>query len=204
MKKIIAISASPSSTSKTAAFADYVLAQLENEDVVEVSHLRLRELNGISMLSGNLKDDILRGAIERVEEADAVIIATPIFKASYSGLLKAFLDVMPQFGLAGKVVLPLATGGSVAHVLALDYALRPVLQSMGARHIVQSYFLPESQVVMNDGAFAVSAEGSLPLAEAIYHLRCALATPPGDVLLGHPRPSRPHSDVAQAVAGACK
>src|SRR5256885_12419558 len=42
----------------------------------------------------------------------SVVVATPIYKASYSGVLKSFLDLLPQFGLAGKVVLPLATGGT--------------------------------------------------------------------------------------------
>ena len=56
-----------------------------------------------------------------------VIVATPIYKAAYSGLLKVFLDLLPAEALRGKTVLPLASGGSVAHLLALDYALKPVL-----------------------------------------------------------------------------
>jgi FMN reductase len=63
-----------------------------------------------------------------------VVVATPVYKAAYSGLLKVFLDVLPQTALKGKLVLPLATGGSPHHMLALDYALRPVLQSLGAPH----------------------------------------------------------------------
>lgn len=189
MKKAIAISASPSATSKTAAFADYVLAQLRS-DTVETAHLRLRELDGAALLGGNLKNPVIDAAIAQVDEADAVIIATPIFKASYSGLLKAFLDVLPQFALAGKVVVPLATGGSLAHVLALDYALRPVLQSMGARHIVQSFFLPEAQAVFDASGFALQPDSHELLQEVVHHVRCVLAAPPGDILLGHPRPDR--------------
>lgn len=60
-------------------------------------------------------------------------MAIPIYKAAYSGLLKTFLDLLPQHAFAGKPVLPLATGGSPAHVLALDYALRPVLTALGAQ-----------------------------------------------------------------------
>src|SRR5918912_82296 len=47
-------------------------------------------------------------------------------KAAYTGLLKAFLDLLPQYALGGKTVLPLVTGGTPAHVLTVDYALRPV------------------------------------------------------------------------------
>lgn len=61
-------------------------------------------------------------------------------KAAYTGLLKAFLDLLPQYALGGKTVLPLVTGGTPAHVLAVDYALRPVLASMGAQ-VGQGYFV---------------------------------------------------------------
>ena len=61
-----------------------------------------------------------------------MVVSTPVYKAAYSGVLKVFLDLLPQFGLAGKVVLPLVTGGTASHVLAIDYALRPVLLALGA------------------------------------------------------------------------
>ena len=50
------------------------------------------------------------------------MVATPIYKASYSGLLKLFLDALSPDALRGKTVLPLATAGNSAHLLALDYA----------------------------------------------------------------------------------
>ncbi len=62
-----------------------------------------------------------------------MVIGTPVYKAAYSGLLKSLLDLLPQYALAGKTVLPLATGGSTAHVLAIDYALRPVLAPWALR-----------------------------------------------------------------------
>lgn len=73
-------------------------------------------------------------------------MATPIYKAAYTGMLKLFLDLLPQDGLRGKVVLPLATGGSQSHLLALDYALRPVLASMSARAILSSIYATSEQV----------------------------------------------------------
>ena len=96
-----------------------------------------------------------------MKNAHGIIVATPIYKASFSGLLKAALDILPQYAFVGKVILPLGTGGSLAHMLALDYALRPVLQSMGARHIVQSHFVLDtllsadgSQISLEDSNFA--------------------------------------------------
>ena len=81
-----------------------------------------------------------------------------MYKAAYSGLLKTFLDVLPQFGLRGKVVLPIATGGSLAHVLAIDYALRPVLNSLDPVHIVSGLFVLDKQItVLENGDIELEA-----------------------------------------------
>lgn len=84
----------------------------------------------------------------------------PVYKAAYSGLLKALLDLLPQYALTGKTVLPLATGGSTAHVLAIDYALRPVLSSMGAQHIVPSWFPLDRDITVGDGGTVTVAPDS--------------------------------------------
>ena len=86
--------------------------------------------------------------VDTVLVADAVVVTTPVYKAAYSGLLKAFLDVLPQFALRDKVVLPLATGGTPAHVLAIDYALRPVLASLAPSAITPGWFVLASQVAL--------------------------------------------------------
>ncbi|WP_204304970.1 NAD(P)H-dependent oxidoreductase, partial [Stenotrophomonas maltophilia] len=77
-------------------------------------HIRLRDISAEALLGARPDDPGLAEAIECVEAADGIVVATPIYKAAYSGLLKAFLDALPQFGLAGKTVLQLATGGSLA------------------------------------------------------------------------------------------
>jgi FMN reductase len=165
MAHILTISGSPSATSKTTR----VLVQVEDRLAAQghaVQRLAVRDLPPAALLAADTGDPAIRSALDLVAAADGVIIATPIYKASYTGLLKALLDLFPQFALAGKAVLPLATGGTLAHVLAIDYALRPVLTSMGARHIVQGYFLldtliasgPEGDVTLDpDAAVALGA-----------------------------------------------
>lgn len=186
---IIGVSGSPSPVSKTASLVDHVLQRLGRSDPEQ--HLRLAQLDPASLLRGDPENPSFKRAVELMENAEGVVIATPIFKASFSGLLKSFLDVLPQFGLAGKIVLPLATGGSPAHVLALDYALRPVLQSMGARHIVQAVFVNASHLQIDEGSLKISPESAALLDEAVLHfgfaLRGAVNSPE---LLGHPRPVR--------------
>ncbi|CDG82451.1 NADPH-dependent FMN reductase [Janthinobacterium agaricidamnosum] len=110
------------------------------------SKLHVRDLPAKALLQTDHADPVIARALQAVADADAVVIATPIYKASYTGLLKAFLDLLPQDGLAGKLVLPLATGGSQSHMLALDYALRPVLQALAAKQVLTSIYATSQQV----------------------------------------------------------
>jgi FMN reductase len=61
-----------------------------------------------------------------------LVVASPTYKATYTGLLKAFLDRFPHQGLAGVTAVPLMLGASHAHSLAPEHGLRPVLVELGA------------------------------------------------------------------------
>lgn len=71
-------------------------------------------------------------AVEQVRDADVLLVASPTYKATYTGLLKVFLDRVPTGGLAGKVALPLLVMGSPRHALAVELHLRPLLIELGA------------------------------------------------------------------------
>ncbi|GEB51051.1 MULTISPECIES: NAD(P)H-dependent oxidoreductase [Streptomyces] len=109
----------------------------------ETRHLAVRDLPAGALLHGDADHPRLTAAAQLLAAADGVVIATPLYKASYSGLLKAFLDVLPRRGLVGKAVLPLATGHMVSHGTLLHEALRTVLRSMGATAVVPGCFLTE-------------------------------------------------------------
>ena len=187
---VLAISGSPSSKSRTALVAQHVLGMLQSESL-ETKFLSIRDLPADALLRANTADPKIAEALSLVKSAAGIVIATPIFKAAYSGLLKCMLDILPQFALAGKALLPIATGGSVAHVLALDYGLRPVLQSMGARHIVQSHFIPEKDITVQGDKIVLEETTALPLGEAVHHFKASLGLIAIDALMGHPRPVRP-------------
>jgi FMN reductase len=74
----------------------------------------------------------LRGTLDHVLAADGLIVVTPIFNASYSGLFKLFFDVLQLDSLDGVPVMIAATGGTTRHSLALDHALRPLFAYLGA------------------------------------------------------------------------
>lgn len=76
--------------------------------------------------------DGLAALNDAVAASDVVVFASPTYKASYTGLLKAFLDRYPSNGLAGVTAIPVMTGGSPAHTMAVDTTLRTVLVELGA------------------------------------------------------------------------
>ncbi|WNB86782.1 NADPH-dependent FMN reductase [Cellulomonas sp. ATA003] len=145
MARILILTGSPSLRSRTSALALHVGDEL-SLDGHDVEVLHLRGLPAPALLSADTADPAIAAAVRAVIAADAVVVATPIYKASYSGLLKVFLDLLPQAALQGKVVLPLATGGTIAHLLAIDYGLRPVLVSLGARHITAGRFVLDTHI----------------------------------------------------------
>ncbi len=146
---ILLLAGSPSSPSRSTRLLHYVGEQLEILGH-HCSRIEIRDLPAEALLRADFSNSVLQAAIAQVAEASAVVVATPVYKAAYSGVLKVFLDVLPQFGLAGKLVLPLATGGSQSHMLALDYALRPVLSSLGPRHVLPSIYATDAQVTWGD------------------------------------------------------
>lgn len=129
--QLVTLSGSPSSASRSAWWLQQAAQRLAS---LARSHHRidLRSLPAQALLAADTRHPVLRSTIEPLLEADVLVVATPIYKAAYSGLLKVFLDLQPQDALRHTTVLPLATGGSPGHLLALDYALKPVLGALGA------------------------------------------------------------------------
>jgi FMN reductase len=147
---VVLLAGSPSASSRS----NLLLAHLQRRlaDSGALCHtLALRELPAQALLHADLSHPVLQAALAQVQAANLVVVATPIYKAAYSGLLKAFLDLLPEDGLRGKTVLPIATGGSIAHLLAIDYALKPVLHALGGRHIADAVFVPDAQLPRTPG-----------------------------------------------------
>lgn len=167
---VLLIAGSPSERSRSAALLDRVGQHL-SELHVEVEHLRVRDLSPQALLLADFGHRTVIEAIDQVKQAQAIVVATPVYKAAYSGVLKVLLDLLPQTAFKGKTVLPLATGGSPHHMLALDYALRPVLQSLGSRQILPGVYASDAQVALNpEGGYTLHADIEARLEEAVGSL----------------------------------
>ena len=174
MASVLVLSGSPSRVSRTSALAHHLADELvlEGHDV-QVEDLRT--LPAAALLAADTSDPEIQAVVQALLRADGVVVATPIYKAAYSGLLKVFLDLLPQRALAGKAVLPLATGGTTAHVLAIDYALRPVLVSLGAQHVTTGRFVLDQHIDPTaDGGPLVDEETRSCIARTAEAFRFAL------------------------------
>lgn len=89
-------------------------------------------------------------ALATARNADLLLVATPVYKGSYTGLLKLFLDEMPNRALAGVTAVPVTLQGAADHLLAADVHLRPLLVELGASVPTRALALLESQ--LSDGS----------------------------------------------------
>jgi len=83
---------------------------------------------------------------EDIAQADGIIIASPVYKAAYTGVLKAVIDLLPERAFEHKVVLPLMTAGSANHLLALDYSLKPLVAALKAEEIISGVYASDKQI----------------------------------------------------------
>ena len=89
-------------------------------------------------------DPVTSQAVEAVRAAHLVVVASPTYKAAYTGLLKVFLDRFPSEGLRGVVAVPLMLGAGPGHALAPEHTLRPVLVELGASTPTRGLYLLDS------------------------------------------------------------
>jgi FMN reductase len=137
--RLVVVSAGLSQPSSTRLLADRLSRAVRTRLVEDgrTADLTVIELRDLAVdIANNLVTGFpgptLTEAIDEVAWADGLIVVTPIFTASYSGLFKSFFDVLDHDLLAGKPVLIAATGGTARHSLALEHALRPMFAYLRA------------------------------------------------------------------------
>lgn len=164
---IVIISGSPNATSRLNGMIDFVRRELEDKGYPSKT-ITVVTLPAEDLVHSRFGSPAIVEANKRVEDASAVIIASPVYKASYTGVLKSYIDLLPQKGLEGKLVLPLFIGGTLAHLLSIDYSLKPVLASMGARHFIRGVYATDNQVNrFQDGSNETQFEVNEELAERL-------------------------------------
>jgi FMN reductase len=163
-RKLVAVSAGLQVPSSTRLLTDRLVAATERhlrdagiEPVTTVIELRDHAQDLSNHLVTGFPSPTLQAAIDAVIRADGLIVASPIFNASYSGLFKTFFDVIEHGSLEGRPVLLAATGGTARHSLALEHALRPLFSYLGADTVRTAVYAASEDW----GRSGVPADGSL-------------------------------------------
>lgn len=139
--RAVAISGSPRAPSKSKTLAELLLQALEKHNCT-IEMIDIAELPADALVA-RAQSPAVDGAIEAVGRARIVIAATPTYRALYTGVLKAFFDLMPQAHLRGKICVPVQTGASTAHFLSIEYGLRPLFASLEGVPIAGVYATDE-------------------------------------------------------------
>lgn len=151
MAQVVTIAGSPSRASRSTGVLEHLHTLLAQHSL-STTMLQVRDLPAEDLVFGRFDSPAIQQAGAVLSAAQAVIVATPVYKAAYSGVLKAFLDLLPAQTLANKAILPIATGGAPGHLLAIGYALNPVLTELGATHILSGIYILDSQIQRTDDA----------------------------------------------------
>ena len=147
MKRLVVISAGTGNPSSTRQLADRLAQKsldLLGEATVSVIELGPLAADTARAAVAGFPGEALKQAIDRLADADAIIAATPIYKAGMSGLFKTFVDVLDNDLIVAKPVLLAATGGTARHALVIDDQMRPLFAYMRALTLPTSvYAAPE-------------------------------------------------------------
>ena len=162
MTKIAVVTGNPKPASRThsvaVAVADALAKELPGAETQPVV-----DLAGYAPRLFDWSDEELTSLTAEVAAADIAVFASPTYKASYTGLLKAFLDRYGNNGLAGVTAVPVMTGGWPGHLLAVEVHLRPVLVELAATVPARGLYVTEPELADLDAAVARWAAAAVPL-----------------------------------------
>jgi len=119
-------------------------------------------------------DDHARKIVEQITSADLLVVGSPTYKGSYTGLFKHFFDMLDPASLAGKPVIAIATGGGERHALMVEHQLRPLLGFFQAATLPTAIYASDSD--FQDGRLASPAILQR-VAQAVVEAEIVLARP---------------------------
>ena len=161
----LGVSASPSPQSRSKELLGAVLERWARAGL-ETRRVDLDRLEANALL-GRAPDADLLEALAWIGSAGVLAVATPVYRATYSGLLKVFFDLLPQDALVGKVGVPIVTGHGVAHSLAVDHGLRPLFASIGATVVAHGIYATSEQFADGTPAAELRAAVDRAVREAV-------------------------------------
>ena len=181
--RVVAVAGGLQLLSKSAALSKHLLDLIADEIPCQS---RMVEIGAIApQLAGAVWRSQLPVAVEQalaaVEQADVLVVVTPVFRGSYTGLFKHFFDFIDQDALIDKPVLLAATGGSERHALVIDHQLRPLFSFFQARTLPLGVYATDqdfanyrlqNEALLDRARLAV--QRALPLLKLTGHAKSAV------------------------------
>ena len=126
--RVVAVSGSLHEPSKTTALLRAITAAVAERAPVEAQLIELTQV-GPSLAGALTRDQLppeVEAQLQAIETADLLIVGSPVYRASFTGLFKHLFDFVDQYALVGTPVLLAATGGGERHALMIEHQLRPL------------------------------------------------------------------------------
>jgi FMN reductase len=162
---VIGVCGNPRPDSRTLHVVDAAARALATAvDARQLATIDLVELGGELFHTGARS---VGHALEQVMQADLLVFGSPVYKASYTGVLKAFCDHILAGQLRGKIAIPLMVGGSLQHFLALEVHLRPLLVELGASCPTPGLYVVETELEQLDSQLATYVSSLRPVLQQL-------------------------------------
>jgi len=160
----------PKAQSRTLALAAQVAMAAGGAAALDVADTLTIDLAELGPQLFDWSSSGVREAVDGIRSCALVVVASPTYKASYSGLLKSFLDWFSSSDLQGVAVVPVMTGAGAHHALAVEVHLRPVLVELGATLPTRGLYVTEGELAEADAVITTWLRAAGP------QLRQALTT----------------------------
>jgi FMN reductase len=126
--RVVGVSGSLKAPSRTIALVDGIIDALGQQLDIEPLHIRVNELGPFfagALTREELPEEV-ENALQAIETADVLVVASPVYRASFTGLFKHLFDFVDQYALVDTPILLAATGGSERHALIIEHQFRPL------------------------------------------------------------------------------
>jgi FMN reductase len=172
---VVFINGSPQPSSRSTRIASVIADRLENAEV-GVRRFGLSDFESSDLVYARADGQVTQRYLEAVKSAAALVVSTPVYKATYSGGLKLLLDVIPPDALRGKTVLAVASARIGRHFESLQRAFDDLYRFFDVGLVIPAVFVIDEQVRVEDGKLVLDPSAESSIDRAATALLSALFT----------------------------
>ncbi|WP_341994433.1 FMN reductase [Microbacterium sp. LWH7-1.2] len=146
---VVGVSGSLHEPSRTTALVRTILAEVGTRIEIDSTLIEVASL-GPGFAGALRRDEVapeVEEALQLIESADLLVVGSPVYRASFTGLFKHLFDFVGQYDLVGTPVLLAATGGGERHALILEHQLRPLFGFFQALTLPLGVYASDSDFV---------------------------------------------------------